>query len=205
MFVSTPSTPRKEPHLNRRPVSRPILLLFAIVFLFETWVWDSLTGILAWIAQSIPWARIKRRIQDIINRLPAIFAVLLFGVPLVVMEFGAALSVVTIALGHVILGSISYAVIKLIGVSSIAVIYDLTQEKLMTLGWFVWLHRKFERLHEIARDYVAPYRDAARAQLRALRERVFGVWQPGNSGLGRLRRWVRARKGGALTPDPEFD
>jgi len=191
--------------LNRRPVPRPLLLLFALIFLFETWVWDSLTGILAWIAQSIPWARIKRGAQNVINRLPAIFAVLLFGVPVVVMEFGAALSVVTIALGHVILGSICYALIKLVGVSLIAVIYDLTQEKLMTLGWFVWLHGKFERLHEIAREYVAPYREAARAQLRVWRERAFGVWRPGDSALGRLRRWVRARKGGALTPDPEFD
>ena len=186
-------------------LSRPLMLALAVVFLFETWVWDSLVAALSWLVRALPWRRVARAIKDVVNRLPAIFAVLLFGVPVVVMEFGAALSVVTIALGHVILGSICYALIKLVGVSLIAVIYDLTQEKLMTLGWFVWLHGKFERLHEIAREYVAPYREAARAQLRVWRERAFGVWRPGDSALGRLRRWVRARKGGALTPDPEFD
>jgi hypothetical protein len=205
LFVSALPLAVKEKPLNRRPISRPILLVFALIFLFETWIWDSLSWGLGWIAQRIPWARIKRGAQDIINRLPAIFAVLLFGVPVVVMELGSFFSVVAIALGHVILGSICYAMLKLIGVSLIAVIYDLTQEKLMTLRWFVWLHGKFARLHEIAHEYVAPYREAALAQLRAFRARAFAFWNPQNSGLGRLRRWVRARRGGSLTPDPEFD
>ena len=191
--------------MNRRPVSRPILLIFALIFLFETWIWDSLSWGLAWIARRIPWARIKRGAQSVINRLPAIFAVLLFGVPVVVMELGSFFSVVAIALGHVILGSICYGTLKLLGVSLIAVIYDLTQQKLMSLRWFVWLHGKFERLHHAAHEFVAPYRDGALAQLRALRARVFSAWSPGRSGLGRLRRRMRARKNGALTPDPEFD
>ncbi len=188
--------------MNPRPPSRPLLLAFALVFLFETWVWDSLFAVSRWIARRVPWQRFKRRAQDAINRLPAIFAVVLFGVPVVVMELGAFFSVVAIALGHVILGSICYGLLKLVGVSLIAVIYDLTREKLMTLPWFVWLHAKFERLHGIAREFVAPYREAALAQLRGLRAR--GEWASG-LGLRRLRRWIRARKGGALVPGPEFE
>jgi len=191
--------------VNRRPVSGPLVLAFALVFLFETWVWDKLSAVLAWIAHHIPWARIKRGAQDLINRLPAIFAVLLFGVPVVVMELGSFFSVVAIALGHVILGSLCYASLKLIGVSLIAVIYDLTREKLMTLRGFVWLHARFERLHEFARELVAPYREAALARLGDLRTRVFGAWRPGRSGLGRLRRWIRCRKGSPFAPDPEFE
>ena len=181
---------------------RPILLVFALVFLFETWVWDKLSAALGWIARRIPWERIKRGAQNGVNRLPAIFAVLLFGVPVVVMELGSFFSVVAIALGHVILGSLCYASLKLIGVSLIAVIYDLTREKLMTLRWFVWLHARFERLHAFARELVAPYREAALAQLEALRARV---WRTQGSDLGRLRRWIRCRKGSPFAPDPEFE
>jgi len=196
---------QKEKNVNSRPSSRPILLLFALVFLFETWVWDILYATLAWIARRIPWERIKRGAQDVINRLPAIFAVLLFGVPVVVMELGSFFSVVAIALGHVILGSICYGALKLVGVSLIAVIYDLTREKLMGLGWFVWLHARFERLHEIAREFVAPYRRAAFRQWLLFRTRALEAWRPKGPGLRRLRRWVRARKGGSLIPGPEFD
>jgi hypothetical protein len=200
--VSASLSVEREPPLNNRRISRPFLLALALIFLFETWIWNSLSWGLGWIARRIPWARIKRGAQDFINRMPAAFAVLLFGVPVVVMELGSFFSVVAIALGHVVLGCICYALLKLLGVSLIAVIYDLTQQKLMTLGWFVWLYGKFERLHHLAHEFVAPYRDSALAQLRALRARVSSVGRPG-SGLGRLRRWVRARA--SLTPDPKFD
>ena len=86
--------------------------------------------------------------EDIINRLPAIVAVLLFGVPVVVMEGGCALAVLLVALGHVVIGTILYGFLKLVGVSLIAVIYDLTSEKLMTLPWFVVAVRQVRAVHD---------------------------------------------------------
>jgi hypothetical protein len=173
-------------------------LVFAVVFLFETWVWDSLTAVMGWISRRIPWLRIKSAIKSVIDRLPAIFAVLLFGVPVIVMELGSFFSVVAIALGHVILGAICYGVLKLFGVSLIAVIYDLTREKLMTLAWFVWLHVKFERLHAWARALLAPYREAALAQIASWKQRMAESLRPHRSGLAAQRRPQRAVK-------PEFD
>ena len=71
---------------------RALMLILALAFLFETWIWDSLVAVFTWIARSIPWQRIRRATKDIINRLPAVVAVLLFGVPVVVMEGGSAVS-----------------------------------------------------------------------------------------------------------------
>jgi hypothetical protein len=153
------------------------MLILALAFLFETWVWDSLVAAFTWLARHIPWQRIRRATIDIINRLPAIFAVLLFGVPFVAMEAGCAVAVVLIALGHVIIGTILYGLLKLFGVSLIALIYDLTREKLMTLGWFVWLYERFERLHALARELVKPYREAALAYLRELKARASALWR----------------------------
>jgi hypothetical protein len=190
---------------ERHPVSRPLILLFALVFLFETWVWDSAVRALGWVAERIPWQRIRRKAKDLINRLPAIIAVLLFGVPVVAMEAGSAFAVVFAALGHVVIGALLYGLMKLIGVTLIAVIYDLTEEKLMSLPWFVWLHGKFERVHAMAREFVAPYREAVKAQMQRLRAYA----------ANRLRRWgvdlrqVRSegveRKGGVLAPGRELD
>ena len=97
---------------------------------------------------------------------------LLFGVPVVVMEGGCAVAVLLVALGHVVIGTILYGLLKLVGVSSIAVIYDLTSEKLMTLPWFVWLYAKFERLHELAHRLVEPYKRAALRYLNGLKVRL---------------------------------
>ena len=132
------------------------MLLFALAFLFETWVWDRLVALARWVAEHIPWERMRRAAKRLIDRSPAIVAVLLFGVPVIVMELGSFFSVVAITLRHVILGTIGYCALKLCGVSLIAVIYDLTREKLMSLAWFVWLHGKFEALHAYARELTAP-------------------------------------------------
>ena len=162
------------------------MLILALAFLFETWVWDSLVAAFAWIARSIPWQRIRRATKDIINRLPAIVAVLLFGVPVVVMEGGCAVAVLLVALGHVVIGTILYGLLKLVGVSLIAVIYDLTSEKLMTLPWFVWLYAKFERLHELAHGLVEPYKRAALGYLNELKVRLRVLVR--SYGLGVARR-----------------
>ncbi len=188
-----------------RPISRPLVLVFALVFLFETWVWDKAVLALSWVARRIPWQRIRRSSKDLINRLPAVFAVLLFGVPVVAMELGSAVAVVFAALGHVVLGACMYAFMKLFGVTLIAVIYDLTQEKLLTLAWFVWLHGKYERLHEFARELVKPYREAVKAQIARLKQRASTILSSWGIDFHRARREARPRKSEAFASRSEYD
>ena len=73
-------------------------------------MWDSLSASWRGSPAAFPGGASSVAPRSVINRLPAIFAVLLFGVPVVVMELGSFFSVVAIALGHVILGSICYGV-----------------------------------------------------------------------------------------------
>jgi len=161
------------------------MLLFAVAFLLEIWVWDRMVAAVGWIAARVPWDAFKTRARAFINRCPAIVAVLLFGVPVVVSEIGAFFSVVLIALGHVILGATIYIALKVVGVGLIAVIFDLSREKLMTLPWFVVLHDKFERLHAYLQSLVQPYREAALEALRGLRAQAQAAW----------RRWRAAVAG----------
>ena len=182
-----------------RAASRPLVLIFALAFLLEIWVWDHMVAAVAWIAARIPWDAFKTRARAFINRCPAIVAVLLFGVPVVVSEVGAFFSVVLIALGHVILGATIYIGLKVIGVGLIAVVFDLSREKLMTLPWFVVLHDKFEKLHSYLLGFVQPYRLAALEVLGALRLRALSVWrrwaEPAPS--PRIRRLAPLRRGGS--------
>lgn len=160
-----------------RAASRPLILLFALAFLLEVWVWDRMVAVVAWIAARIPWDAFKTRARAFINNCPAVVAVLLFGVPVVVSEVGAFFSVVLIALGHVSLGATIYIALKVVGVGLIAVVFDLTREKLMTLPWFVVLHDRFEALHGYLLAWVQPYRTAALELLRGLRLQAIDAWR----------------------------
>ena len=100
----------------------------------------------------VPWERLKTWAKALIDKAPAIVAVLLFGVPLAAMEFGSFISVVLMALGHVIVGALLYALMKIIGVSLVAVIFELTRERLMRLGWFAILYIGNSRISRIRRD-----------------------------------------------------
>ncbi len=157
-------------------VKQLAILLLALVFLFETWVWGSMVAAARVVAAFIPWTRFQTWARRVIDGLPAIVAVLLFGVPLFVSEFGAFISVVLMATGHLLIGSTMYIALKIVGVSLIPVIFDITRGKLMTLPWFVFLYEQFERLHAVAKRFVAPYRVAAVALLRRIRDAVRAIW-----------------------------
>jgi hypothetical protein len=143
-------------------VKQLAILFLALVFLFETWVWGSMVAAARVVAAFIPWTRFQTWARGVINGLPAIVAVLLFGVPLFVSEFGAFISVVLMATGHLLIGGTMYIALKIVGVGLIPVIFDVTREKLMTLPWFVFLYEQFERLHAMAKRFVA--RPIARRQ-----------------------------------------
>lgn len=162
---------------DRSRTSRSALLLLALVFLFETWIWDRLVAAIRWILDRIPWAELRGRARAQFNRWPAIVSVLAFGLPFLVVEGGSTFSVVLIALGHILLGAVVYVVLKLALLSIVALIFDLTKEKLMSLPWFVFLYEKLLALHDYANRIVAPYRLAARRAVRRFRGRSRSVWR----------------------------
>jgi hypothetical protein len=156
--------------------SRLLVLAFALVFLFETWIWGSVVAAVGALATLIPWDAFKAEVQRQVNRLPALVALVLFGVPLLVNEFGSLFCVILMATGHFLSGAVGYIFIKVVGLGLLAVIFDLTREKLMTLPWFVVAFDKFQTLHDFASRLVAPYRKAALAHLRDLSERARAYW-----------------------------
>jgi hypothetical protein len=157
-------------------VSGALMLAFALMFLFETWVWGSLVVAVGWIAQRIPWKEFKAAVRRQVDRLPAIVALVLFGVPLLFNEFGSLASIIMMATGHFLTGAAGYVFIKVVGLGLLAVIFDLTREKLMTLPWFVFAYEKFRVFHDFAQGFVAPYRESALAHLGDLRNRARAWW-----------------------------
>jgi len=152
---------------DKRP-SRLIALPLALIFLFETWVWRKLVVFAGFVASLLPWQRFRDASRRFVERMPAIFSVLLFGVPLVVSEGGAFVSVVMMATGHVVMGMTLYVGMKIFGLLLVPVIFEITREKLLALRWFAYLYEKFEALHAMAHRFVAPYKEAAKQWAREI-------------------------------------
>ncbi len=162
---------------SRPKVARALVFVFALAFLFETWIWDGVVAVVHRLLALVLWTRLRAAIVRVVDRLPAWAALLMFGVPLVVSEVGAFGCVVLTATGHIVAGAVGYVAVKVVGFGLVAPIFDLTRDKLLTMPWFVFVHEKFLAFHEFAERLVAPYREAAAAYVRDLRARARVYWR----------------------------
>ena len=118
---------------RRGYLRRALLLLLALAFLFETWIWDRVVAVAQRVAALVNWAAIRAALIRVIDRLPVWVALLMFGIPFVVAETGAAFCVFFAATGHILAGSVGYIIVKIFGFGLVVPIFDLTRQKLMTL------------------------------------------------------------------------
>src|SRR6185437_8942857 len=100
--------------MKRFPVRRTALLALAMVFLVVAWLWDGLVAIGRTLAGFIPWARFKQSFAALIDRLPAPLVLLIFLVPLLIVEPLLTVATVAIAMGYVVSGAIAWIVLKLL-------------------------------------------------------------------------------------------
>jgi hypothetical protein len=165
-----------EPHPLRRLIVRPLLLLVAIAFLIEAWVWQRCVDLGRWIVALIPWARLKARIKAFVAVMPAPVALVIFLIPLAIVEPFKIISLWVVAFGHPILGIVGWIAMQFAGVGLVAVAFDLTREKLLSMPWFVWVYEKFTAFHHYAESLIAPYKAAALREMRALRDWARAYW-----------------------------
>ena len=140
----------------------------------------------------------------LIVRLPPYGALLFFLIPLAVVEPLKIVAVDQIAHGHLFRGIMAFAVLKFVGLGLVAFIFDLTREKLLTIGWFKRFFDWVVMWRDKAHNFIAPYKAAARAALADLRARIAELGRaldlaPGKGGfleaLARLRARVRKAQG----------
>lgn len=179
-----------------RRLSRPFWLLLAAVFLVEAWLWDRLTEIGRWLRARIPFEAFKAWAAARIERLPAWAALLLFVIPVILVQPIKLASLWLIYRGHVVLGGLGFLGIKIVGFGAIAFLFDLTREKLLSIRWFAWAYAHVIWLRGIAAAFVAPYKLAigqAASRLKARALALLGAASGQPSRLARLRARMRAR------------
>jgi hypothetical protein len=172
-----------------RRLTRPLLILLAIIFLVEAWLWRHLEPIVEWIVARIPLRAVKARIAGAVRKLPPAATLVVFIVPVAMLFPFKLLGLWLLAHKHWIAASIVLVLAKLVGVAFTAFVFEVTKPKLLQLAWFRWLYEHVLAWLDWAHRLVAPVKQRIQRLLR--------IFRPKRAGralrlLWRIRRRMRA-------------
>ena len=176
-----------------RRLLRPILILLALLFLLEAWLWTHLEPIVAWFVAIIPLKRLKARIAAAIARLSPTATLIVFIVPFVVLFPLKVLEVWFLAQRNWTGAVLTLVAAKLLGLGLVAFIFDAARPKLLQMPWFRvfydWMMWLLARAHAL----VDPLKSRIKLWLRML--------SPERAGrtlrlFRRIRRRMRAARAG---------
>lgn len=179
---ASPSAPLRRPPRW----ARPLLVVLAALFLLEAWLWRRLGPVVDWCAALIPFARVKAAVARWARHLPPYGALVLFLIPLALVEPLNVVALWGFSHGHWTLGAASLLFEKLVGVGLMAFVYGACEERLLAIGWFSRLADLCVRAKAWAEAEVAPLKARIRtvreslareaglfARIAALRRRIF--------------------------------
>ena len=173
-----------------RRLTRPLLILLALVFLFEAWLWRHLERIVGTVVAFIPLHAVKTWLATAIARLPPGATLLVFVIPFIVLLPLKFLAVWLIVQRQWFGAVMVLILAKLLGLGITAFIFEVTRPKLMQLGWFRWLYEWVLRWLDWAHALVDPIKQRIRKRLY-----IFAPHRAGRTFklLWRIRRRMRAQ------------
>ncbi len=146
--------PRPPWRMVLRRLLRPFLILLALIFLFEAWLWSHLAPVVAWIVARIPLRAdqglgCRRRSSG----LPPYATLVVFVVPVILLLPLKFLGLWMLAQGQWFGALAVLALAKVVSLGVTAFIFDLTRDKLLQLAWFRtlydWVLWLLERAHAL--------------------------------------------------------
>lgn len=143
-----------------------LLAPLAVFLLFEEWGWEALASCFAALCRLPVW----RHIERLITRLPPWGALLVFGIPMLLILPIKLLALFLVGRGHLVTGFGLVVMAKIAGTALAARLFQLTEPALMQLGWFSrfyprWKAWKDRMLRQVRISW--PWRLARRMKHRA--------------------------------------
>jgi hypothetical protein len=172
-------------------LARPFWVAFALLFLFEAWLWDCLQPIVGRVIAIIPWGRIKPAFVRMVDRLSPQVTLVIFIIPFMILLPIKFLEFWLLAQRQWIAAIAVLAAAKLLGLGVTAFIFDATRDKLLQMAWFRRLYEFFMWARTWAHEKIEPV-------ARQLREWSDQTIQPIVRRLRRWRRILQPRHAGRL-------
>jgi hypothetical protein len=123
-----------------RRLMRPFLVLLAIIFLIEAWLWRHLEPVVEWIVARIPLRALKARLANWIETIPPPAALIVFVVPGILLFPLKLLTLWLLAQKQLIAAGVVFTFAKLVGLGVTAFVFEATRPKLMQMAWFRWVY-----------------------------------------------------------------
>src|SRR5262249_7107896 len=117
-----------------RHLKRWLLILLALIFLFEAWLWDHLARLLAWVVDRLPLRALKEKTARAIADLPPAATLVVFVIPFLVLLPLKFLEFWLLAKRQWLGAILVLVLAKLLGLGVTAFIFDLTRPKLLQLS-----------------------------------------------------------------------
>src|SRR5262245_24194282 len=176
-----------------RRFSRPLLVLLALAFLFEAWLWGHLAPIVGWIVDRIGWRDLRAKLAAGIARLPPHPTLLVFLVPILLLLPVKFIGLWLLARGSWLGAMATLALAKVVSMALTAFIFEVTRPKLLDLPWFRWFYEHVLVWLAWAHGLIDP--------IKARIKRWFRMFSPQRAGrtlrlLRRIRRRMRAQPEG---------
>src|SRR5712691_6751739 len=118
-----------------RRLLHPFIILLALVFLFEAWLWEKLAPIVGWIVALIPLSRIKAGIAAAVADLSPPATLFVFIVPVLLLLPLKFLGLWMLANGYWLGAFGVLAIAKVVSLGVTAFIFDITRPKLLQMAW----------------------------------------------------------------------
>jgi hypothetical protein len=159
----------------KKLLAAPFVFIAAIVVLLEDWLWDDLRRMAAAIGR-LP---VFHQIEALIVSLPPYGSLAIFAAPSLLLIPVKLAALWFIAHGQAWLGLATVVGAKVAGTAMVARIYQLTEPKLLRIGWFARLHERFvafkARIYQVIRStrlYQTTHRQSQK--LREMIRRMLG-------------------------------
>lgn len=175
----------------KKILAAPFVFLAAIFVLLEDWLWDDLLRLMAALGR-LP---VLRQIETLIIGLPPYLALTVFAVPSLLLFPVKLAALWLLAHGQQMLGLLLVIGAKVLGTALVARIYSLTHPKLLSIGWFAWLHQRFTAFKAKVYAYLKAthWYQTAHTQYLQIKTRVKAFLKNRGKAFWR-RRWEAARR-----------
>jgi hypothetical protein len=167
----------------------------AAIFIIEAWLWDKLGGLLRTLVGLLPFESWKRVLAKALERAPAPVVLLIFLVPIAVIEPFKLLALWAITHHHVFLGVAAFVAAKFAGLGITAFLFDVTREKLLSMPWFARFYDWVMMLRAKAHAFLEPYKLRIRAAVAPFKQKLhdYLVASAEKGGFGRRLLLLRAQ------------
>src|SRR5262245_50543755 len=149
-----------------RRLTRPFLILLALIFLFEAWLWERLSPLVAWFVALLPWKKFKEKIAAAIANLPPATTLIVFVVPFLLLLPLKFLEFWLLAKRQWLAAIFVLVLAKLLGLGVTAFIFDLTRPKLLQLAWFRSVYERVLVWLAWAHGLIDPIKERIRKRLQ---------------------------------------